>query len=114
MKHPIPHLKWGMGGGKVTVCVALCGLGKSWHKKSIDNLKKYSDLLNFKSTTKSDITTFLATRPMLAGNNDHRCGTNGDHINSNNSINGPQQADIGIGKLSDDSKGTEQEKGKIF
>jgi hypothetical protein len=65
VKRPIPHLERGTGTGKVTIRIAVCGVSKSWRDKNPDEFRKYAHLFNMKETTRPDVTSFLASHPMV-------------------------------------------------
>lgn len=64
VKRPIPHLERGMGVGKVTIRIALCGISKSWRERYPEEFHKSTHLLNMKQISKPDINLFLAQHPM--------------------------------------------------
>ncbi|KAG8696492.1 hypothetical protein FRC08_007114 [Ceratobasidium sp. 394] len=61
---PVPHLKRGTGSNKVTICISLCGISKSWRDQYPGKVQKYSHLINPKAATKPNIDAFLAEHPM--------------------------------------------------
>jgi hypothetical protein len=64
VKRPIPNLERGIGGNKVTVRIAICGISKAW-RENLDESQKYAHLVNAKATAKPRIDDFLNQHPLI-------------------------------------------------